>query len=164
MNIVRRVINWGNEFFAVNWRWIPFQPVLFLFSFLGALLVIGLDLDHPTFPNSLTFWLWITLSLICPPMAFIAFRMIEHHPGRPRYIGLWVRFGSDIGQFASLTAFLTVVSQNIDLVAAEIYAAEMLAAIWWFLILLIVRDSWKLVLTERVAVALENRKDDENGS
>ncbi|AYB70692.1 hypothetical protein SEA_JOIEB_60 [Mycobacterium phage JoieB] len=150
---------WSNEYFATNWARVPFQPVLYMFLFLGALLVVSFDLDYPAFEeHSVVFWQWIALSLICPPMALSSWILIRWHPGRPRYVGFWVRLGADAGQLASLSCFLTVISQDIDYIASELYAAEIFSAVWWFVIILVIRDIWKLAITERLAAAIDKQQ------
>jgi hypothetical protein len=130
----------------------------------GAIAVLTSGVSHPSFDDGQTFFWWIFLSILCPPMAILSWIFIKYHPGRPRYIGLWVRFGADLGQFFSFSAFLSVISEGLDPIASEVYTSQIFAAIWWFIIILLVRDAWKLILTERVAVAIEQQKDDENES
>lgn len=149
-----------NTYFAMNWARIPFQPILYTFLFIGALLVIGFDVDYPAFEDTPhVFWQWIILSVICPPLSLASWILIKWHPGRPRYVGFWIRAGSDVGQLFSVTAFIAAISPQIDYVASELYAAEIFSAVWWFILILVIRDVWKIVVTERVATVLEDRKD-----
>lgn len=150
----------ANTFFATNWARVPFQPILFLFMFVGAILIVVFDVTTPAFDATAggVFWQWILLSLICPPMALAAWTLIRFHSGKARYFGLLIRFGADVGQLASMSAFLTVVADDLDTIASEVYAAQLFTAVWWFLVTLVIRDIWKLALTERVATAIEERK------
>lgn len=157
-----RVLKRLNSYFALNWARVPFQPILYTFLLLGALLIVLFDIDYPAFVhNSRLFIQWIALSVLMPPLALLSWILIKFHPGRPRYLGFWLRAAADVGQIASVSAFIAVVSQQIDPIASEIYAAQIFSAVWWFLLVLVIRDIWKIVLTERVATAIEQRKDDE---
>lgn len=147
---VRAWIDRGNRYFAIDWRIVPFQPILYLCLFVGAVLVHTVSTDHPSFTGSTFFW-WVTLSTICPPLAFSSWVLIHWFPGKPRYFGYWMRFAADFGQFCSLSAFLTAISATINPIAAELYASEIFAAAWLFIVLLLIRDAWKLVLNEQIA-------------
>lgn len=153
-------LEYGNNYMSENWRVLPFQPILFTFLFIAsATLLINDETYHPAFPGSVRFYLWASLGVICPVLAFVAWRLIKHHPGKARYRGFWIRLGADAGQFGSLTAFLIAQTGDIR-TAADLYAAEIVIATWFFMILWIVRDVWKLVLTESVANRIETLKEE----
>jgi hypothetical protein len=168
MNWLKKLVNRGNVYFSVNWRVLPFQPILYLGFFIAAILILFAGIYHPNFGEDPTFFWWVVLSVLCPPLAFLSWLLIKKFPGKLRYMGLWLRLGADVGQFASFSSFLIAIAQNIDAIASEVYASWVFTTIWWFLIVLIMRDSWKLVLTERVAEAIqvnkENRENDESSS
>lgn len=112
--------------------------------------------------------MWVGLSLACPPMLLVAHQLIKKYPGRLRYFGLWLRLAADIGQLAAVLAFWILLITStpnalIDLdpnTATEYYALKIWLAVIVFMVLLVIRDVWKIALTERVANKLEKAKKD----
>lgn len=165
---LRDKVNRLNRYFSINWRILPFQPILFFFIFLAALIISIDDTSAPLWVTDPVFVMWVGLSLACPPMLLVAHYLIKKFPGRPRYFGLWLRLAADIGQLAAVTAFwilLVTTSPNalIDLdpsTATEFYALKIWLAVIVFMVFLVIRDVWKIVLTERIANRLEKAKVD----
>lgn len=167
-NLLHDTVNRLNEYFAINWRVLPFQPILSLFIFIAAL-IISIDSENaPLWKNDLIFVMWVGLSLACPPALLVSYILIKKYPGRPRYFGIWLRFAADIGQLAAVSAFWVVLVSSkpeaaIDLspeTATEFYALKIWLAILVFMVFLVVRDAWKIILTERIANKLEKAKKD----
>jgi hypothetical protein len=139
-----------------NWHRAPFQGILYLFLWAAAI-KISVTGDQPIpFSETLdpfSMGVWTVLSLACPPMAFMAWWLIiRSRLPRAALIGLWVRLAADVGQFAALLAY-HLVTLNADLVTGEalIYLHYLTAAVLAFCLILVMRDLWSIVATERLA-------------
>jgi hypothetical protein len=158
-----RVLQWGNRYFAESWRLIPFQPILFLAMWIGAWLVIltGNEPLHLENISEHIYTLWAGAGLTAPLLYLGSRFLILHKPGIWRYRGYWLRLAADVAEFAVLSSFL-LSRFEVGFLDADYrtFALTILVGCDMFILFLIVRDIWKLALTESVANYLHNAHDE----
>lgn len=158
MKVSRRLWNWFSEVFLPpkpdeDWPVIPWQPLMFTATWIGAwvLLLLGdfgnvpeetSDVSHPIG------WIWLSLSLVCPPLGLWALHLVKTRRGRERYVGLWLRLSADIGQMTALSTYFVARSFSGDF---RVFPMAIVGAAAIFNGLLVFRDARSLVRTERLA-------------
>lgn len=134
-----------------DWQRIAFQPMLFSFMWIGAVLhlVFGdLTAVHRDDLAGGVYVAWMGLSLITPPMALAALALIVHATGRWRLRGLWLRLGADIGFTAAMSTYLVVKLGSGDF---HTYSVFTLVAIVVFCAHLVMRDVKRLRQVETMS-------------
>lgn len=162
-SLLDRFVAWGAQnFTGTGWHRVAFQPLLFLFAWAATARIVMTD--EPPIPFRAVFHTyvgnaWIGLGLLCPPLALLSWWLIRRcrRPGAT-LAGMWVRLGADVGQFTVLLIY-HIVTAVLDLQAraqgeSRVYARYVVAACLVFSLLLIVRDVWALVVTERISRAI----------
>lgn len=155
--------DWEDRILVESWIPIRFQPILFVFLFVGA---VFLFVKRPTLPTMSAMagsgpaYTWFVLALACPPLLFIAWLMIHYGTGRKTYLGYWMRFAADAGQAVSFGTWMLVLTSDQTPELEDAYAWIVLTSILVFLIVLVVRDVLKVVLLERTSSAVQGVKDE----
>jgi len=155
-----RLLDWcigvgGKIFTRDAWHRVDFQALLYLFLWAAALRITFLRVP-PIEPGDLvdtwTEAVWTISSLGCPPLALIAWWLITHATWRRATLaGMWLRLGADVGQFTALLVFHVATARTMMTVyEVGIYVRYLTAAALLYILLLIGRDVWSLVATERV--------------
>lgn len=170
MPLLDKFALWGARAFSDHgWHRVSYQPVLYLFVW-GAALRVAITSDTPI-PFDVVFspyveTAWVPLGLICPPLAFLAWWLMGHKCRLPRsaLAGLWLRLAADAGQFAVLQIFF-IVSFAVDPHSDEshVYSAYILASAMLFMLIVLVRDVWSLVMTEKLAGVIARSEKERNG-
>ena len=152
-----KVINYFTGFFLPpndDWPIIPWQPLLFLSTWVTALILLFWG-DFTNIPPETADQvrdnvgvLWVGLSLACPPLGLWSMHLIRHKTGATRYRGLWLRLAADLGQLAALTVYSTVRFSEGDY---HIYSQGILVAALIFVSFLVYRDCRTLLRTELLA-------------
>ena len=138
------------------WPLIAFQPVLYLFVW-GACIRIWLDKSYKPpafeklFGTSEFYHVWMSIGLITPIVSLAAWAMIRFCSGRVRFNGMWLRLAADIGMFTCLLTYHVALMMTVSEVNARPFARYLQGATLIFVLLLVIRDVWTLVLTERLA-------------
>jgi hypothetical protein len=157
-------IRLGHRWFAPNaWHRVPFQPILFFFVWGATVRVVWTERNTPIPFEILTPYTataWAVMGLICPPLTLLAWWLVRHCTRSwASFIGMWLRLIGDMGQFLVLMIYHVVVVYTRPAIDDnEIYFRYLTGACLVFAMLLVVRDIWALVLTERLATLLY-RKD-----
>lgn len=163
--MVDRFIAWGGRTFSGDtWHRVPFQPILYLFSWAVVVRVaisdrvpIQFDQIHPG-----TYVIWVIFGLLAPVLALLSWWMICRSPNpKSTWLGIYVRLAADIMQFSVLLTFhvagvLSCAPCNLredTVVRRYIVAASIV-----FVFLLILRDIWVILLTNRVADYLHSQE------
>ena len=153
----RKIIEWGERNFSSRWRVIPFQPILYLCSFIGVIWVLatpGPPIDfEKVFRGEWAYGAWIWLMFSAPMLFVCSYYLIEFKEGRKRYRGYWFRFAASTAQFVAILTFLVAWIGSGRWIGNDyrVIAFMMEIAVLIFLGLTIVRDTWKLLLIESVA-------------
>lgn len=163
MPILDKFALWGAKAFTDNgWHRVAFQPVLFLFLW-GAVIRMVVSDRLPPVPldsvfNGYVEGMWVALGLACPPLALLAWCLIAHCSRwhRSTLAGMWLRLGADLGMGALLVIF-HIVAVSAELTAGEsgIYMRYIMGAILFFTVMLVLRDVWSLMMTEKLAGVME---------
>ena len=136
---------------TMDWQRIAFQPMLYTFMWIGAVLhlVVGdVTAVHRDDLAGGVYAAWMGLSLITPPMALAALALIVHATGRWRLRGLWLRLGADIGFTAAMSTYLVVKLGSGDF---HTYSVFTLVAIVVFCAHLVMRDVKRLRQVETMS-------------
>jgi hypothetical protein len=151
---IRGFLQRGNRYFADAWRLVPFQPILFTFLAGAVLLVIftGTEPLHLEVLSEHLYIAWCSLGIFCCPAACVSYHLITHKTGTWRYRGYWLRLAADMAAFANLTAFL-LSRFEVGFLDKDYRTVALIVvlACAFFTFCLIIRDIWKLSLTESVA-------------
>lgn len=163
-------IRWLQKTFVppVGDEWGPriaYQPMLYLGCFLAALtiLIFGDFTNVPSHPGIDAdrqyglFWIWGSLSLICPVLALGSLWLIQHRRGLTRYRGLWLRLAADIGQ---CTAMVMYVILRLTWGDYHVYPVAVLMSATLFVFHLIIRDLRQLRQVEHLASRLHRNSHD----
>lgn len=154
--------DWEDRILLENWLPIRFQPILFVFLTVGIAFVI---IRRPTLPamteavGSFTAYTWLVLAIICPPILFSAWLMIHFCGGRKAYYGFYARFAADLGQVFSYTAYMLMLFSDPEKEPEDAYSQIILLSILAFLLIVVLRDSLKLILLERTTAVVQDAKD-----
>ena len=151
--MLRRLIQKGNAFFNIDWRVIPFQPVLYTFL-LGASLRLTINKTTP--PNfdliAKDFYhIWLGMGIVGPLLGLWSWFWVIKRSGLKRFIGMWLRFASDITVLTMLLSYHVVTVHTNPITESRIFARYIVGAATMFVIILIIRDIWTLVITEKLA-------------
>lgn len=136
-----------------DWAKVAFQPMLYLAVWIGAILYLTIG-DVTAIDKDLQGGMsnaWLSLSLICPPVAWGSLHLITHGTGAWKYRGFWLALGADIGQF---TALLIYTVQKFGSGDYHVYSVTTLVAIVVFVMHLVMRDVKRLRQVEALARTL----------
>ncbi len=156
-------VKWMQKVFmpadAMDWRRVAFQPMLYLFLWIGAVCYLIFDdifaIDRD--PSTGLTPVWLFLSLVCPPLALVSVRMVSRGGGVWKYRGFWVCLAADIGQF---TALLTYTIQKFTSGDFHVYPVTILVATTVFVFHLVMRDMRRLHDVEKLATELHQEEPD----
>ena len=159
-----RLVDWfvvvGNKLFAHDsGHYVLFQPILYAAMFAAS--VNKAISNNPPIPfgNAVGPYapeLWIALSIWCPIMAAMSWWLIRRCAwNRAALAGLWLRLGSDFGQFVALLVFYAVNLNFADNDESHLYSHYVVGAVLVYVLHLIMRDVWSIVATERLADRLQ---------
>lgn len=148
----RCAATWAANQSRRSWWVLPLQPI-----FAVTVLVAGVAAVWPTdfsdFHDQLgpvAAHAWLTLGVVAPSMTLVSYGLILRCSGLWRYAGFWLRAGGDIGQAIVLAVFtmmhVTYTNSDEDIYVTVCFSGALLA-----LLVMIVRDVWEIVLTERLA-------------
>ena len=133
----------------------------FLFLWLGTWHVLWTD-NYPPIELSQVigpwaFGGWIGLSLVSPPLLCAAYLAVHSRNGYAKYVGLWLRLAADFGQAVAVAVFLAawIVQRGAGVNDYRLYLFFIAASVQAFLVVMVVRDVWQLVVVERLATRLE---------
>lgn len=151
---------WLYRYFNRDWAALRFQPLAFLFLWLGTWHVLWTD-NYPPIELSQVIgaWAyggWIGLSLGSPVLlgaAYLAMRSNRY----AKYVGLWLRLAADFGQAVAVGVFLAawIVQRGAGENDYRLYLFFTAVSVLVFLVVMVVRDVWQLVVVERLATRLE---------
>lgn len=137
-----------------GWSLIAFQPILYFFVCGAAIRLWANTSDVPlNFDDVVVcgfYPVWIAMGALGPIQALLSWYLIQKCRGTATFIGMWVRLGADIQVF---TVILTYHIQATMRAGTEsmIFSRYMVGACMLFVIGLVIRDIWVLVITERLA-------------
>lgn len=147
----------ANEFFSKSWRLMAFQPVLYFFIF-GVSIRLWLNqTEPPAFKEVIAsgfYGIWLFLGVASPILALISWIFIQKLRRRWSFIGMWTRLASDISVFTSLLTYHLVTLDGRTEVM--IFNRYVLASTMVFVLTLIIRDIWAIVLMERLATQIHS--------
>lgn len=155
-----KLVAWINKYFiGKQWPLVPFQPILYLFIFSAA---VRLWIDPDTPPafggivvdeaNADHFYdMWLLIGIMGPILSLVSWFMIAKGSGKTRFVGLWARFASDIMVATTITAYHITAAIVDNDSESRVYARYVQGGVLFFVLCLIVRDVWTLILTERIA-------------
>lgn len=154
-----KVIAWLNKYFiGKEWPLIPFQPILYLFIWAAAIRLWVNPNSPPAFDifveqehTNQFYGVWLAMGIIGPMLSLYSWFTISKMSGRMRFIGLWTRFASDVMVFTTVAAYHIAAALTDGFTETRIYARYIQGAVLLFTFILIVRDVWTLILTERIA-------------
>lgn len=95
---------------------------------------------------------WVILGLLCPPLLFLSWWLIERTTGTWRYRGMYVRVAADAGQSLALMAYLyvRVISHDLN-TDVRVYAWTVMLGCTLFILQCLGMDVSLIVKTERIA-------------
>lgn len=156
--------DWLARQFSTDWTPLRFQPILFLSCWIGTWLAWLVETSDAGarlsdgFAAALGPWgwpAWLALSLSTPIMLVAAYACVYAGSGYTRYMGFWLRLGADAGQLAAVVAFLvTFADQRGVTNDYRVYFVTLSIGIVAFLLVMVIRDVWQLLLAERIASEL----------
>ena len=162
--LIDNFIKLGTNLFSSSaWHRVPFQPILYFFLWAATIRIVVVDDVIPIpFKEELgesAETTWNILSLICPPLSLLSFwLMFRSLLPRAALAGLWVRLAADVGQFVSLLTFHIANALATGWGdESAIYSRYINGAVLAFVLLLVVRDVWALLITDRLARAISGR-------
>ena len=153
----RKVIEWGERNISEKWRVIPFQPIVFLFSFIGVIHVLatpGETIDFAkVFGGEWAYGAWVSLMIFTPVLFVSSCYLIGYTTGKWLYRGYWFRFAASTGQFVAILSFLLAWVGAGRAVGNDYRHMSLFldVAVLVFLAATVIRDTWKLLLIESVA-------------
>lgn len=152
----RWAATWAASQSRRSWWVLPLQPIFAVTMLVAGVVAAIPGIDFDTFHDRLGAVAghgWLTLGVMCPLMTLLSYWLILRHPGRRRYLGFWLRLGGDLGQFVVVAAFamLHVSDTGSD---EDVYVAVWFGGVLVALLMMVVRDVWELVLTERLAARI----------
>lgn len=173
--VLRRVRSavsaWFIRQFSTDWTPLRFQPILFLAAWGGTWGVFLADFPEKDelavgLTESLGEWGWhgwLALSFTAPVMLMLAYSFVYLGSGYLRYFGFWFRLGADCAQLAAISAFLMAQGSWYRGVDNDyrVYFLSLCIAVLAFLVIMVIRDVWQLMLTERIASRL---RDEDRGA
>lgn len=129
---------------------LAWQPYLYTAVFWGALLTIAFG-DEDTLPIEHIDKAWIFFGLLAPVVGFISSMMLKLGRGQARYAAFWLRIASNVGLMSAISIYLIAVIKHPSPMTITMYLACML-----FLLVLLVKDSHFLIVTEQIAKKLRD--------
>lgn len=147
----------GNVYFNSGlWPAVRFQPTLYLFIWAASVRLAISQAEPPQFDViAHNFYVvWLVLGIGGPVLSLLSWWLIEKRRAHWRYAGMWLRLSADIQVFTVMFSYhlVHVLDQNPS--EAKVFGRYISAAAMAFVLMLIIRDVWTLVVTERVAVQI----------
>ena len=138
---------------SAAWPAVRFQPTLYFFIW-GASIRLAINKSEP--PNfdviAHNFYVvWLTLGIVGPTLALLAWWLIQKRAGRSRFIGMWLRLSADVQVATVLLSYHMVSVIDRNMTEARLFVRYVLAATIIFAIIVVIRDIWAIILTEHVA-------------
>ena len=136
-----------------TWPAVRFQPMLYLFIW-GATIRLALNKSEPPRFDVIAhdfYVVWLTLGIVGPMLELLAWWLIQKRAGRWRFMGMWLRLSADIQVATVMVSYHLVGVLDRNPSEAKIFARYMSSVAMLFVVVLVVRDIWTLVLTERMA-------------
>lgn len=153
-----RLIARLNTYFTKEWRVMAYQPVLYFFVFGAGIRLWISSQTPPAFDMLISnrfYGIWLGLCIGGPVLAFMSYIWIRHQNSFLTYIGLWTRFAADVCVFTALLTFHVASIATAPNIENVLFARYIVGATLVFLLSLMVRDVWSLVLTERMARSIQ---------
>lgn len=147
----------ANEFFSKPWRLMAFQPVLYLFVFGASVRLWTNNSEPPAFKEAIAdhfYGIWLFLGISSPILALISWIFIQKLRRRWSFVGMWTRLASDINIFTNLLTYHLVTLDGRTEVM--IFNRYVLASTFLFVLSLIVRDIWAIIVMERLATHIHS--------
>lgn len=148
---VRRVNSYITE---SSWPAVRFQPILYFFLFGAALRLWREPSTPPSFDQVITpgfYEVWLGIGMGAPILSLVSWWLIHKRSGRTRYVGMWTRASADLLVFVYLLSFHIVTVKTFAPTEPRIFSRYIVGAATVFVIVLLVRDVWALMITERIA-------------
>ena len=142
---------------SATWPAVRFQPVLYLFLWVATIRLALYGGKPPRFDSfttsTLIYPLWLGMGIASPMIALSAWWMMGKRTGRTRFVGMWFRLAGDIGVLTVLGSFHIADMMYVGASRSEthLYSRYITTAALAFVLLLVIRDVWTVVLTERMA-------------
>lgn len=134
---------------------------LFVWLFIGNLVFWNGDIPIYNRPPNLVVNLWQAMGYAALGLLSAAFALIYKNNGRGRFIGLWLRLGADLMQFAILAIFMYgLLSGDFENCPGQTFVDIMaigVGTISNFLVVLILQDVIEIIRTERLAKVIRRK-------
>ncbi len=134
-----------------------FQPVLSFFIF-GVTIRLWFNQTEP--PNlkdhvSENFYgIWLLLGAFSPILLLCAWLLIKRTSGRWIFVGTWLRLAADIGIFTNVITYHLV---SLDgRTESILYSRYIIGSVLFFCVMIIVRDIWTIIATEKLATQIHS--------
>lgn len=143
-----------------DWHPVRYQPILYTFVWVGALITWIFGASDPPIANPTIIHLahvWLVPALLSPMMGLLSMWMITRGSGTTRYWGFWLRLGANLGMGFALADYCIF-----RFAMGNLYLTEMmcLAASTLFVMHLIGFDIQLLRTTEKVARRIHRENGD----
>lgn len=158
---ITKMYQYVNVYLFDSWGMIPFQMLLYTFIFAAGISLWVIDAPLPPLeilaPH--IYWLWLSLCILCPVIALLSWFCIMQFSGRWKYRGYWFRLAGDSGMFFALLAFhLSIVMTRPEITEARVFSRFWRLAVIAFVFVLVIRDIWSIIITEKTARKLGCRE------
>jgi hypothetical protein len=147
----------ANRFFLNGWAIMAYQPVLYFFVFSASIRLWHDDSEPPNFKEIILsnfYGIWLFLGVASPLLLLLSWFFIKKLSGTWSFIGMWVRLAADIGMFTNILAYHIVTADSRT--EAMIFSRYVMGATLVFVLMMIVRDIWTIVVTEKIAGQLHS--------
>lgn len=133
---------------------LPWEPWLHCGVWLSVIATIILGEWHLYPPRDFADWVWLTAGISSPTLGFASVWMLEFHPGKVRYVALWLRMIADLGLSVAIIAYLCNRISTGQLGAVSIMGDVILGTAAWFTLTLVARDVRFIIATEKLAALI----------
>lgn len=161
----KALARWAASQSRRSWWVLPLQPVFTLTVLAAGISAIWPGMEFQTFHNRLG-WAaahgWMVLGIVCPLMTLFSYWLILRRAGKRRYRGFWLRLGGDLGQGVVLAVFALMHLSDTGS-SEDVYVTVGFGGLLLALGMMVTRDVWEIVLTERLAGRIHRGTDRGNG-